>query len=550
MKGLFAGISVMMRSMKSQWFKVLWRFWPGLLCLAVVFILLAWGLEPRPRKIAVLPFTSLLSKYDHAFSPDGKFLATRSTGIISGHGGYYSAITLHDLITQSEVFTENNYIDDFRFDADGNLVYLITQPHFHDKRGRQKQLALWHPGEPKGIVVWEHDDIGSREDERIVKQRGSIVHTYFRLSPDARTLLFATFDKTHVRGEFIDSVTGKARHTFTLLSQNRDGVMLHEVHTVFTSDSKTVIVQTNEIEVHSNVQECYWHWVDVMTGKVLQTMKLPETPISQGFLLATATTPIAQATNSAGEMYFIFVKNKQVQSVKLDEMRLPQVTEKHQPKTITQLKESIGSSENELIAYQWWNLRDVSKDLSEMLRGWAVRDVSSGKLLQTYNEADQDHSQKGNDADQWHLVTLLQGRYLILERFIQDDQGVINRWLKQARSWLGLREEENQALRLMDVGTGANLQQIHIPLSGTSVLLAPDGNSITVLLGNENSIEVRTYDFPLHQPWLLIWTWALGVAAAITLLVEARRWWRRPKSVQAHLVPPETDSAPLTRKVD
>jgi len=530
MKGLFVDISVMMPSMKSRWFKVLWRFWPGLLCLAVTFLVLAWGLEPRPRTIAVLPFTSLLSKYDHAFSPNGKFLATRSTGLILGHGRYYSAITLHDLITQSEVFDENNYIDDFRFDADGNLVYLITQPHFNDKRKRQKQLALWHPGKPKGIVVWEHDDVGSHENERIAEQLGSIVRTYFRLSPDARTLLFATFDKTHVRGEFIDSVTGNARQTtFTLPSQNRDGVMLHEVHTVFTCDSKTVIIQTNEIEVNSNVQECYWHWVDVLTGKVFQTMKMPEKPVIQGFLLATATTPIAQATNAVGELYFIFVKNKQVQSVRLDEMKLPQALEKHQSKTITQLNESIGSSENETIAYQWWNIRDISKDSSEMLCGWAVRDVSSGKLLQTYNEAGQDHSPKSDDGDQWYLVTLLQGRYLILERHIQDDQDVIHRWLQQARSWLGLREEENQVLRLMDVVNGANLQQIHIPMRQTSVLLSSDGKSITVLLGNETRIELRTYDFPLHQPWLLIWSWAVGVAGAITLLVEARRWWRRRK---------------------
>lgn len=504
--------------MISRWFKLLWRFWPGLVCLAVVFLLLAYLLEPRPRTISVLPFKVPMSALDHALSRDGKYLATKATGVVTGHGAYHSSITLHDLAAQCQVFAEHNYIDDFRFDDDGNLVYLITQRHRGEGKEERKQIILWRPGEPKGKVVWEHDDVGSRAGERIIKHLGSIVRTYFQLSPDARTLLFVTFDKTQVRGEFIDSATGKVRQTFTLTSQNREGIMLHEIHTVFTCDSKTVIVQTSEIEPNKAVQQGHWHWIDAETGQILQVMKMPDKLIIQGFLFSSTTTLIAQATNSEGERYFVFINKNQLQAVKLDEIKHPSYFDK-----------LIGSLDGAYLAYQWMSHREISKNEAQLLPGWALRETSSGKLLQVFSTADQNNSHKSDDKQRGNLVGLLPGPYLLFQQ-VGVQNGVIQEWLNKARTWLGIEQQRMGQLYLIDGKNGELVETVHVPQEQTAAFLSQDGTSLKVITGYYEKIEVRTFDYPLHQPWLLIWTWALGVAGGMTLLVEARRWWRRRKS--------------------
>jgi hypothetical protein len=135
-------------------------------------------------------------------------------------------------------------------------------------------------------------------------------------------------------------------------------------------------------------------------------------------------------------------------------------------------------------------------------------------------------------------VTALPGPFLLFEQVNDKKQSIIEEWLNKLRTWLDIHHKGSVKLHLVDGNSAKLLQQVHIPEGQIAAFLSVDGKMLTVVSGNDTRIEVRKYDFPLHQPWLLIWSWALGVAVAITLLVEARKWWRRRKNVRSPLSPP------------
>ena len=528
MQGLLVSISVMMPSMKYRWFKVLWRFWPGLLCLVVTLLLLAWGLEPRPRSIASFPFDGSDCELDHIISPDGKYLATLATGMATGHGAYLSCFALHEISSQRELFCQHEYINEFRFDADGTLAYLVAKRHRGAGKKELLQLHRSRSDMQLGHMVWEHESIDPKVNYRAIDPLSQVAFIDCQLSPDTRTLLFATYERTSIRGEIINGLTGVGRTSFAIPVSSLRDCPLDEVRIIFTHDSKSIVVQTCEIK--GAVKHFSWHWIDSQTGKELQRVLIPSELIIEKNLFATATTPVAKATNRQGENMLVSVNNREVQAIQLDEVKQPS-SERGQDKIEPHVFAYTLLPEHNLIAYQWAHYRVINESRGEFLPNdyWSIRELNNGSLVQTSRINFIDRSVPEQKGEYCNLVTILPGPHLLFMHRFQKNTGVIQEWLNKARAWFGKEEQQFGLLHLINGTNGELVNSIHIPQEQTSAVLSPDGKSLMVFSGYDTRIELRTYDCPLHQPWLLIWSWALGIALAVTLLAEARRIfpWRK-----------------------
>ncbi len=509
--------------MKSQWFKILWRFWPGLLSLAVTFLLLAWGLEPRPRTIASFPFDGPISLLNHALSPDGNYLATHATGIISGGGGVYSALALHEISSQREIFSKHDYITEFRFDDDGSLAYLVYQRNHGEGKNDKLQLHRWRPDTLQSQMLWEHEVVDPETTQRTFAYlSNNTASNDYRLSPDSRTLLFATYQKGKLHGELLDGLTGNVRNDFSLTKSASGQILLPEVQVVFTFDSKKVVLQTSEI--NETGMGHFWHWVDVQSGQVLQTVKIPSELIIVEMLLATATSPVAKATNRPGSKFLVSAINKEIQAIQLVETKQSEMKGTEQSKITAEIHINYRAfPEHHVVYYEWFHFGGSR---------WAIRDVEHSNVIRS-ESVSLEYSSDNQATVPFSFLTALSSQYFLFQDTSLLKPEVLQQWLSKLRTWLGMKQGEFASLHLLDGTSGKFLRPFHVPQGQITAFLSQDAKILTVVSGYDKRIELRTYDFPLHRPWLLIWTWALGVAGAITLLVEARRWWRRPKNVQA-----------------
>ena len=519
--------------MRSRSLKLIRRFWPGLLCLAVTFLLLAWGLEPQPRSIVSFPFDGSVCKLDHVISPDGKFLATRARGYITGVGGPKAIFALHEISSQREIFIRYDSVWEFRFDSDGSLAYLVFEQSREKGKKDKLQLHRWRPDTQQSQMVWEHEAVDPQTTQRTIAYlSNSTVSNVSRLSPDSRTLLFATYQKGELHGELLDGLTGKVRNDFTLTKSQSGEMLLPEVQAVFTSDNKMVVLQT--CEINESGLGHHWHWIDVQSGKVVQTVLIPPELIIEEILFATATTPVAKASNRQGDRFLVSVNKKEVQAAQFEETKPSETMNKEQGKITTHINYH-GFPEHNVVYYDWYYGREpINKHHMPVFFGerrWGVREITSGKLIHTdclsHDDSSDDHT-----GIRYRFFTVLSNQFLLFQENDNAKPGILLGWLAKVRAWLGV-DQDLIRFQMVDGTNGKFLQRIHVPGGQPAVFLSQDGNSLIVVSGNDTRIEVRKYDFPLHQPWLLIWTWALGVAAATTLLVEARRWWRHRKNVQS-----------------
>ena len=412
----------------------------------------------------------------------------------------------------------------FRFDSDGSLAYLVFDQSREKGKKDKLQLHRWRPDTQQSQMVWEHEVVDPQATQRTIAYlSNSTVSNVSRLSPDSRTLLFATYQKGELHGELLDGLNGKVRNDFTLTKSPSGQILLPEVLAVFTSDSKTVVLQT--CEINETGMGHFWHWIDVQSGQVLQTVKIPAELIIEEMLLATATSPVAKATNRQGDNLLVCVSNKQIQVMQHHEVKPPVPPGKEQATISSRSAYHVLTGQN-LAIWAWIYFRDIDqKSPREFLPGfyWSIYDVNLGKLV----HSDSVLSDGSDPSSERCLpVTALPGPCLLFEQINAEKQSIIQEWLNKLRTWLDMHHEGSVKLHLVDGNSAKLLQQIHVPEGQIAAFLSGDGQTLTVVSGNDTRIEVRTYDFPLHQPWLLIWTWALGVAGSVTLLVEARRWWR------------------------
>jgi hypothetical protein len=157
----------------------------------------------------------------------------------------------------------------------------------------------------------------------------------------------------------------------------------------------------------------------------------------------------------------------------------------------------------------------------------SVRNLQDGKLRNSFTlvRADQDNDGYCGVADDF--LAVLPGPRVLLKRHVSLSSDKLAEWIDQIREWLGRPPSNNSHLVLVNGMTGDYDANFAIEPDVEQVLFSPAKSELLLVNQDGNGVLIRAFEYPLHKPWLLIVGWSVGMALVMTILVEARRWWKR-----------------------
>jgi len=311
----------------------------------------------------------------------------------------------------------------------------------------------------------------------------------------------------------------------------------------FTNDSEVIVVKTSwwsENKYHHRL-----HWLQTSTGQELGSMPIPTdiTGISYAdneVVVVEAYQPSYERTKE-NDVYVIRWREQALRRIELDEIQpgqqkrpdsvdpkydMPGVQVEHY---VEPLSQALVTSWNYYFAEPMKMPGSFSLPIYLTDLHYTVRDLNTGKVV--HSDCLKFPSTGGP------LRVLMRGSSLravlpdLLLFVTRDNDMPENRfqeWIEWLQRKLNIeREVFRETHYVVDGKSGKTLWEMRGPSNVHHVKLSQDQATLTLINGSQ---EHYLYDFPLHQPWLLIWTWALGVAGLLTLLIEVRRWWRRRKA--------------------
>ena len=581
MKGLLVSFSVMMPSMKSQWFKVLWRFWPGLLCLVVTIVGLSCFLNPLIT--STIHFSP--ADYRHilsvACSPDNRLLAI-ARNIPKDRGGrslladniHSGEIQLIDYASKELIATFDYGFEPYCFTPDSQFVWVDIHSNSKNNHESVIQLLKWDSASSRIRVLFERvipydieDGWSYSPSFRGLHQLGQNKE-FTLLSPDCRTLLVPIFREEKIAFDLIDVATGKLRARLELPEIDLKTPYSKTVEADFSQDGKYLLTQTEE----PDGDKCRYrlNWFDTDTGKQLRTFLLPgkETPqnsgsggsstkswsrsiddnrsrlgpvvfISRDMVVAKTHDHESRESESLLGIRIIRPEDQHMAVTELLEPQPDQInwTPKSDPRHfIARLKGDfrVHRTSNSIISFCHPELH-LAELASYSVRTLPyhfanVRLLSDGSLLRSFRLPIDNVDPEGFAESHDELKAILPGPHLLLEktRYTRNDR--IRTWIEMIRGWIGQEEHlQTWMLYVFNLQTGNCDFKLPVTTEIEHALLLPVKGQLALFGRDNQGMFILTYDFPLHQPWSLIWTWALGIALAVTLLAEARRLfpWRK-----------------------
>lgn len=481
--------------MKLSICKMLKRLLPGAISLALVVAFLSWAYEPKPTAISKFACVAIRYNLHFKVSPDGRHLAAwseASATINRRRTPYFLGV--YDLQTQQHVFSSNAVFHPPQFDADGSLVFISNSP----SKAANSQLIRMQLGSQQSQVIWEGE--------------GSKLY----LSSDSRMLLCLDHKFSTVQVKLIDCRTGQSRSITEIRNLHDTEELIGLCSATFSPDSKHVALQTLERDPFDR-KKCHWRWIDAETGLVLGHVELPNEVNTEGLLYASNTSPFSLAT-SGGERCLVYLKGKEVR-VKKDMTTLPIEDFDHTRYSWSLSRQYSSAAEQGIIVGEYI---DVLSSINAggpffVARHYAIcHDIENDDPQRVMPAIFEAWSAKDRDPQHWFYVATLPGPYLVYQ-YDEGTNGKFQGWLLTIRHWLKIPHEPVKTLHLIDGKTGTFLHQLHIP-NANAASLSKDQSKLMILSSSDTHIELRTYDFPLHLPWHLIWGWALGVTAVVVLL--------------------------------
>lgn len=536
--------------MKSKWFKVIWRFWPGLFGLAVTFFVLTLILQPRPRAIELMPIVPGYSQSTRELkllSPDKHYLAT-----VYGEAGSGHTLSLYDLIHAEELFHTSGVFVRVEFMDSETLLFQTRSSTDQEPIPVKEQLVRWNAKSKTQQVV---RDYHLPEEKFFELNLGySFLHEQTRfqwkhwslLSPDAGIWIVPCFDERTVWYERIDVASGKSLGRLELpeLSKKASPTFVRGMR--FTDDSQVLIVRTQK-----GFEQGYdhrLHRLEARTGKEISSMSIPNdlgmVYFASKDYLVTAVEQPNDKTDHREELFLIRSQDKQVQRLGFDEIQpekqgRPDYIYKGCVKPEAYIQHFIDpASETLVTSWQYCfssndqhMLNRVTSYLPEL--HYSVRDLKTGRVLHTdcqrftLTRRDRGNLVAGITLGSGiNVSSVLPGPLLLVERSTEQPENLFIEWLEWLKQKLNLSQDKiNSTHYFIDCKTGRILQTIRFPISFGTVALSPNHSTLT--LSNFYEAHTYIYDYPFHSPWLLICYWSFGLGAAITLLVETRRWWKR-----------------------
>ncbi len=516
--------------------RLLKRFrWP-ITCGLATLLIMAYLLLPRPSAEYRLPSSSASVK----ISPSGKLLALyEDTGI-----HIYRMPDMKLLLTH-RCFTGIT----LDFDSNNALVFYTYSSSDLPPDGASLQLWHWQQGQTKPRQV------ASRKPFPPEYLHGSVMHhgsesfnglydldthtfTHCILSSDARKWLIPVTDGTSIRYELVDTQTGISVQ-LDIPPIEIKNPSIGNVVAAFSVDGKELVVDcafaVKKDQDHQASRLI--RWFDVQTGKMLQSKTLDY----DGPLLLIQKDRIAGVNRMSTELILKLQTDASgLQSISMSETEANPV-KRHWPNPTDAIWVALPNCECKLdgskrfLIYCWEHdlfPTEPGSGFPPTLPGYyyGVRELSSGKLI--HSERLPDRPRQPNDwkREGWSLLAILSDAVLMLEQSNQEPPPWRLKWEEWRQMyipWCPSLPIGSLRLLFIEATTGKRFSELLLPYTQVEHCFNKQ-QQLLYLIGHTNEdLVLQVYHYPLHKPWLLIWSWALGVAVSITILVEALRWFRR-----------------------
>lgn len=533
--------------MKKLLFKMIRRFWLGLLGLLVTFVALACWLQPRPRAVhsVTLPFDqSLIFQEGAQYSGDHRTLA------ISYHGGIdhshdSSILVVYDLASGKELFREPVTIGQFVLDEGGGLHYLAGEYRKFNSTLTHEKLIRCNPLTGKKETLAEVEIRGSDLEFRIFDLMHDTSHINCRsaLSPDGKWWIVPRFDESALWYERIDARTGKGACKLQLPAMKSSALFAQMVSMCFTREEDIVLVETDNAGPANKRYQL--HWVDLKTGQVLHSVFVPN-PVDHYCVAEKDLTVVQTSNNDPVQLPIVMAFHgvaRELRTMTLEEVEKGKNKQlmwdgKPMPNPSWHLATPMVDVSSQTVVTGWQYCARLDDDVAIRSRTaprfewspeyyFSSRDLRTGQLLRTETlriRSDRNHfDRKENTLD---VRGILPGPVYVLSHYIVENEpeGLIEKSLSKLRGWLHLSSRPySHRMHFIDALTGKTLSTVQKEFGG-SIELSPDGKTLSEHYYGDG-IEMRLeYDYPLHPPWTYIWWWSLSVAGIISLCTEWVRW--------------------------
>jgi len=493
-------------------------------------------MQPQPRVNTKSSFPNITNtaRERATLSEDGHYLVT----LLFNNPGNNTLI-LYDVEARQELFRVSGDILEYTLDADGSLIYVVAPDPMQDVPPLRGQLFRWDAKSRETHLSREYKVPEAGEifklDYSFHIRPNSTFDRWSRLSPNGRTWIILCSNEENAWYELIDVRSGERRARLSLPLMPINSFTSKACGMCFIEGGEVVLVQTEVVNVKSHSYQLLW--IDIKTGHELHSTPLPAKV--DEIIYATNELVVGKADKPEGEgqeEVFVFSgPTRSLRKIVLTEIKpeLQQRPAEYKTKEISpraSVDLYVDKVSQTLIAgwsyYFVWPPRQFCISVPDF--HYCVYDLTTGNMLQC-NRIDLQQSQKqleGSIRGDASFYGVLPGPIIVLSKGRSPPEGIAQEWLDQVQRFLNL-SQQGLTLYFHEAANGKTLCALHISGSNWKPSISADNKSMTLIGWNGETI---TYDYPLHKPWLLIWSWALGVAATITVLVEASRWVRRRKA--------------------
>jgi len=462
----------------------------------------------------------------------------------SGHiNDKNNRLSVYDLISGQHLFKDPLYLNQFVFDSQGALLYLggenggFAETHTHEK------LMRWNPITQQTNMIAEQSVKGSALEFRLydLVQDTNKLDCQSVLSIDGRWWIVPRMDDTSVWYERLDTRTGISAGKLQLPAMKESPSSQQVISMCLTKEADVLLVETNL----NNKTEL--NWIDLSTDQLLHSAIVPG-GIDHICVAQKDLTVVMTQTASPEEKPMLMAfhgAKRELRLIPLNEIekhqaKPPQYSKRKMPTPEVALYSPMVDVQSMTAVIGWRYCSHLTEraigngppDFTEWSPEYyySVRDLKTGSLLHTgclnLLSGKNPFDIKNNTLD---ARMALPGPILVLSQYIveSEPEGFLAKWFNKMRNWLNLSPGYLHKLHFIDARSGTVTNTLQNQYTGGRLSLSPDEKTLTISCywdGEEAQLE---YDYPLHQPWLLIWSWALGVACGITVLVEVRRWWRQ-----------------------
>jgi len=554
--------------------KLLKRHWLPLGAFVLIFALLSWLLQPRPREsytFGVKEEYSLWGYQDSRakiLSPSGRYICFRTQDDSLDQRDY---IHVFDILTKTFLFKDRCGVDKIfaqpMFTANDELIYSAYYPPDTIK------LSYWKPGDVKPRMIYEYvypiaiDNVGPLGDSKTSNKPQIPDDTPFNgllgfdytilddrtLSPDGLTWLVINKNDRLIYLDFIDSRTGERKGRLDLPPINLDKKAVRGINVAFDPRGRYLLVklwhfidENEKADSNAKKEPTVLYWFDVATGKMIQSKKISQEITLEAKVLWMDLKQVTfLGSNQHRSVLLILNLDQGYQQIAMNDTD-PNVIERTLPRGTVDLDKPVveastyiqeSSDQNSsLMIYKSLHILTAKQGnwpgetQTENYR-IGCRDIRNGQLLFTkVIELDRDFSNPSKNFGISGITPLaLPGPWFVL-KCQNDYPDWVNKpesWRYKLAEWIpSLKYQLSSTFLLYDPYTGHQKSEITIAQQNILTQLSADQLSFTALGKTiDDHYQCLIFDYPFHKPWLFIFYWAAAVAFMLLILQTAMRFF-------------------------